>query len=135
MNDTIPTIGEHRGVPLHDCQSPERLDVVRQDIDAVHEMSDVMELFDAAGDAGRAPEARLLAAAKLEAALNLAAERREVRPPVDIGKVRASVAGLDSQNWRDPARYCSLLDAEHERAVPRDSSEDRFTAATSKATD
>jgi hypothetical protein len=35
---------------------------------------------------------------------------REKRPLIDLVRVQASVAGLNSVNWRHPEYYASLLD-------------------------
>jgi hypothetical protein len=64
-----------------------------------------------AADPQEPPEARLFAASKVEVEYELAAEERRNRPVVDLDCVRASVAGLDSVEWRDPDRYGTLLDA------------------------
>jgi hypothetical protein len=109
-DDAIPVIGLHRGVPLEDQQSPERLALVRAEIDLVLGMTDVGELADYAGNPWHAPEARLLAAAMAETAWTVAAETRALRPAISLEKLHASVAGLGSRTWRDPDRYCSLLD-------------------------
>jgi hypothetical protein len=109
-DDAIPVIGLHRGVPLEDQQSPERLALVRAEIDLVLAMNDPGELADYAGNSCHAPEARLLAAAMAETAWTVAAETRALRPAISLEKLHASVAGLGSRTWRDPDRYCSLLD-------------------------
>jgi len=116
----LPTAGVHRGVALFADQSPERIEsVVRPAIDAVLGMASAIALVAYAGDAQHPPEARLLAAARVEALWQLAAEGRAVRPLVDLDRLRASVAGLDSQVWVDPERHGSLLDSTGavERAV------------------
>jgi hypothetical protein len=59
------------------------------------------------------------AAAKLVALTQLAHEGRE-RPLIDLDRVRALAAGLNSRRWRDPDRYCSLLEPDHGRAVRRE---------------
>jgi hypothetical protein len=104
----IPTVGVHRGIGLHDHQTPARL--VKAAIDRVARMSDVMELVDFAADAVQPPEARLFAANKAEIHYQLAAEERRNRPAIDLDRLRATVSGLDSVVWRDPYRYGSLLD-------------------------
>ncbi|MGY2935990.1 hypothetical protein ACVWZ6_005592 [Bradyrhizobium sp. GM6.1] len=109
-DDKIPTIGTHRGVGLHDQQTPERLDVVRGDIDQVFAVVDIRELFRIAASPRWAPEARLLAAAMLEAMMAIAADERKVRPAIDLDRVRAAVAGLDSVKWRDRLYFASMLD-------------------------
>jgi len=121
--DRIPAIEIYRGCRVHVDQSPERIaSVVRPALDRVIEIDDVHALLAICRDTGEPPECRLLAAAKIEAAHQLAAESREVRPLVDLALVRAIVAGLDSMRWRDPRYFCSLLDIEPpgpRRAVPR----------------
>lgn len=110
-NDTsIPVVGIHRGVALHDCQSEERLIVVRKAIDDVYGIDEFRKLIVVAGNPCWPPEARLFAAAKVEAVHAIAADRREVRPNIDLEFVRATVAGVNSVKWRDPIYFCSLLD-------------------------
>jgi hypothetical protein len=109
-DDAIPVVGFHRGVGLHDQQSAERLDEVRRAIDRVFDQHDHIELLGIARSPAWPPEARLFAAAKLQAVYELAAQDREKRPFIDLARVEASVAGLNSQNWRDPWYYASMLD-------------------------
>jgi hypothetical protein len=123
----IPLCDHHRGVGLHDHQGPERLAVVRAEIDFVlDKLEDVAALYAFAGDVANAPESRLLAAAKIQGIWQLRAERREVRPAgVSLEKVRAVVAGLNSEGWRDRNFFCSMLDIRPPgrgtfRAVPRE---------------
>lgn len=108
--DQIPTVETYRGVGLHDQQSPARLETVRQAIDGVFAMADSHQLLAVAKEPVWPPEARLLAAAKLEAMMQIAADERKVRPAIDLDYVRAIVAGVDSATWRHPRLYCSLLD-------------------------
>ena len=114
----IPTIAVHRGVGIHANQPPARIKAVRAAIDHVAKMSDVTELVDFAADAMQPPEARSFAAGKAEVHYQLAAEERRNRPAIDLDRLRASVAGADSLEWRDPDRYASLLDAGD--SVPRE---------------
>jgi hypothetical protein len=117
----IPTVATHRGVGIHDHQTPARISVVRAAIDRVAAMSDILELTDFAADPQQPPEARLFAASKVEVEYELAAEERRNRPTIDLDRVRASVAGLDSLTWRDPDRYGSLLEhggVEREEPLP-----------------
>src|SRR5262245_14071240 len=109
-DDAIPTIGLHRGVPLEDQQSPERLALVRAEIDHVLGMTKAIALADYAGDAWHSPESRQLAAAMAESMWAVASETRANRPPIDLERLRASTAGLGSRRWRDPWRHASLLD-------------------------
>jgi hypothetical protein len=106
----IPTIATHRGIGIHDHQSPARIRTVKAAIDRVALMSDILELADFAADPQQPPEARMFAASKVEVEYELAAEERRNRPTIDLDRVRATVAGLDSLVWRDPDRYASLLD-------------------------
>jgi hypothetical protein len=43
-----------------------------------------------------------------------------VRPDIDREDVEAATAGLSAVGWADPFRYCSVLDAHHERAAERE---------------
>jgi hypothetical protein len=111
MNDQIPIIGEYRGVGLHNHQTAERIAVVKRAIDDVFAMSDDWhDLLEVVKNPRWPPEARLLAGAMLKATQAIAADKREVRPGIDLAFVRACLAGVGSQTWRDPACYASLLD-------------------------
>jgi hypothetical protein len=107
----IPTIATHRGVGIHDHQTPARVKVVKAAIDRVARMSGILELADFAADPQQPPEARMFAASKIAVEYELCAEERRNRPTIDLDRVRATVAGLDSLVWRDPDRYGTLLDA------------------------
>ena len=100
----------HRGVPLEDQQSDERLALVRAEIDLVLGMSDPGELADHAGDPRHSPEVGSLRPPWRRAIWTMAAETRAVRPVISLEKLHASVAGLGSGTWRDPDRHASLLD-------------------------
>ena len=81
-------------------------------------------MADFAADSMQPPEARLFAAGKAEVHYQLAAEERRERPVIDLDRLRATVAGADSLEWRDPYRYCSLLDhGGIERETPLDDAE------------
>jgi hypothetical protein len=111
MSDKIPIVETYKGVVIHDAQLSARIEgVVKPEIDRVHAMTDPSSLFGFAGDSINCPEARLLAAARCEAAWELAAESREARPDVDLVMLRALTAGLDFVGWRDPFAYTTLLD-------------------------
>ena len=56
------------------------------------------------------PEARLFAGAKLEALYQIATDLREARPQIDLQYVKAVLAGVNSEFWRDSDQYCSMLD-------------------------
>jgi len=118
--DRIPIVGTHRGIGLHDCQSAERLELVRAAIDRVFHMENILDLVDFAADRLQPPEARMYAASKVKALYELAAERRENRPEVNLDRVRASVAALDSAGVRSKWRYTSIYDPYHDRAVERE---------------
>lgn len=122
MSDNIPIVEVFRGVGVHDCQPTERIEgVVKPAIDHVHALDTLAELRAYAGDVTRPPEARLFAAAKCEAVFQIAVGERRERPNVNLEQVRASVAGLNSQYWRDTSRYCSLLDSRSiDQAVRRE---------------
>ena len=113
----IPIVEVYRGVGLHDQQDADRLKIVRAAIDVVTAMSNILDLVDFAADRMQPPEARLFAASKVESLYELAAERRENRPKVDLLWLGAVTAGLDSEGWRSPWLYGALPDRE---GVPRE---------------
>jgi hypothetical protein len=118
--DTIPAIGEHRGVKLNHFQSPERLAAVRADIDDAYALGSPSELARFALDNSRAPEARLLAAGKVDVLADATVrERRTLDLPYSLLKVRAAVAALDSLAWLDHAIYGSMLGHHEQGAVYR----------------
>lgn len=102
----------YRGVTIHSFQTRERIESrVKPEIDRVMGMNDIDQLFRYCRDLTCPPEARLLAAAMLEAIFNLAVEERRERPDIDLSLVRAHVAGLDEGNaFRSPWRYGSIAE-------------------------
>ena len=87
-------------------------------------MSDPGELADYAADPRHSPESRQFAAAMAESTWTMAAETRAIRPPIDMERLHASIAGLGSRRWRDPWRHVSLLDHDGvERERPLDNLE------------
>ncbi|MFO1118336.1 MAG: hypothetical protein U1E28_21915 [Beijerinckiaceae bacterium] len=109
--DDFPIIDRHCGVGIHDFQTPARIaTIVKPAIAAVAGMNDVFGLADYAANYLKPPEARLFAAAKVEAAHAIATDERRVRPDVDLEKVRASVAGLRDLRWSSLSHYCSAFD-------------------------
>lgn len=111
-DDQIPVVEIYRGVGIEDRQPLERIEfIVKPAIDRVHAMGDPDLLAAYADDADNPPEARLFAAAKVEVELEIATAERRLRPVTSLEQLRAIVAGLGSRRWRDPDRYCSLLDA------------------------
>jgi hypothetical protein len=107
---TIPFCETYRGVGVHVFQSTERIGKVRAAIDKVYAIGDLDELFAYACASRNPPEASLFAAAKLEATWEQAVENREARPPVNLERLRAAVAMLDSLGWISLWQYGSLLD-------------------------
>jgi hypothetical protein len=119
LRDAIPTIETYRGIGIHDCQPRERIErVIKPEIDIVAGMVDPLALFAYAADPLHSPEARIAAAARCEAAAGIVTARRERGPAVDIDKLRAAVAGLDSKVWRSPTYYGTDLD--HRAGVLRE---------------
>jgi hypothetical protein len=109
-DDVIPICDFHRGIGLHDHQSPARLKVVRKDTDSAFKLTDVNALYAFCADNMKAPEARIFAKLKLIALWNEAAEKRRARPVVDRQKLEAMTNALDSRIWRSPTHYGSDLD-------------------------
>ena len=91
--------------------------MVKAAIDRVARMSDVLELASFAADVLEPPEARLFAANKVEVEYQVAAEERRNRPIINLDVVRATVAGLDSVEWRSPVVYGTDLEDD---GVPRE---------------
>jgi hypothetical protein len=120
-DDSIPFVEIYRGIGIEDQQPLARIElVVKPAIDCVHAMGDPDLLAAYAANADNPPEARLFAAAKVEVELEIATAERRLRPVASLEQIRASVAGLGSRRWRDPDRYCSLLEhggAERERPL------------------
>jgi hypothetical protein len=120
----IPTIAAHCGIGIHDHQTPARIKIVKAAIDRVARMSDILELAAFAADPWQPPEARMFAASKIECEYELAAEERRNRPIIDLERVRATVAGLDSVEWRSPVVYgTDLQSGGVEREEPLDEEE------------
>lgn len=108
--DRIPIVETYRGVGIHAFQPRERIErIVRPAIDTVHGISDAAALAAYLGDPTHPPEARLFAAARVEALWQLAAENRELRPKIDLIELRARAAGLGSLRWMDVRHYGTLL--------------------------
>lgn len=115
----LSTAEIYRGVKVFGLQPVERIEaIVKPAIDAVFLITDARALVRYAADPANPPEARLFAAARVEATWQLAAEGRAVRPPVDLEYLRAVTVGLDSIHWVSPWRHGSLFD--RERAILRD---------------
>ena len=111
MSATIAIVKIYRGVGIHDCQPRERIEgMVKPAIDAVHKLTSAKRLASYCEDVTRPPEARLFAAAKVEAMFEVATDARTPRPDVDLERVQACVAGLSSRGWRSPQHYGSILD-------------------------
>lgn len=117
----LPTAETYRGVKIFGLQPLGRIEtVVKPAVDTVYLITDARILVDYAADASHPPEARLFAAARVEAIWQLAAEGRVVRPAVSLDYLHAATAGLDSMQWVSPWRHGSLFDRTGaiERDVP-----------------
>lgn len=107
--DRIPTIGTHRGVRLHADQSPERLAVVRAEIDQVFGLEGrTDELFRWVKWRPNSPESRLLAGALISAAHQVAVEQRRPGPGIDLALLGAHLAGLDGDRARDRIHFDTM---------------------------
>jgi hypothetical protein len=120
LTDELPTSETYKGVAIFAGQPKRRVALVKKEIDKVAKISDLTQLYEIAGDCSWSPEARLFAEARCIAGLQLATERRQARPDIDKEDVVACTAGLAVLRWAHPDKYCSLLDSDHERAVPRE---------------
>jgi hypothetical protein len=89
-DDVIEIVELYRGVGIESDQPRERIEhVVKPQIDIVHDIDDPDQLLAYADNARNPPEARLLAAAKCEAAFEISTEERRLRPPIDMERARA----------------------------------------------
>ena len=104
----IPMVEMYRGVGLHDQQSPERLELVRREIDLVLAMTKPRDLFKFACNERNAPEARLLAEAHVRGPARAGGRKPFAAPVINLDQLHAYCAGLNSQSWRNPWRYGSL---------------------------
>jgi hypothetical protein len=116
----MPVATRYKGVAIFAGQSAKRVALVRKEIDKIGKITDLRQLFAIASNCSWSPEVRIYAAARCLAGLQRAAERREARPDIDPERVAACTAGLASLRWAHPDRFCSLFDADHERAVKRE---------------
>jgi hypothetical protein len=116
----MPVALTYKGVAIFAGQSVKRVRLLKLEIDKVNKISDLMQLFEIAGDVAWSPEARLFAGARCIAGLQLLTERREARPDISREDVEARTAGLASLTWANPSRHCSDLDAHPERAARRE---------------
>jgi hypothetical protein len=104
----IPVVAFHRGVGLHEHQDPERLALVRAEVDQVLELQgDVRALFDWVEWRPHSSESRLLAAALIRANCEAASERRRSAPPVDLQLLDCLIAGLGTVQGRSRFDYDS----------------------------
>ena len=60
MSDTLPIACDHKGVGIHANQPAKRVALVKREIDKVTRISDLVQLYEIAGDCSWSPEARLL---------------------------------------------------------------------------
>jgi hypothetical protein len=116
----MPIATTYKGVAIFAGQSAKRVGLVKKEIDKINKISDLLQLFEIAGDVAWSPEARLLSAAKCIGGLERATERREARPDIAREDVEARTAGLASLTWAHALKYCSLFDAHDERAAMRE---------------
>jgi len=120
LSDEMPISGTYKGVAIFAGQPAKRVALVKREIDKIGKINDLAKLFEIAGDCSWSPEGRLFSAARCIAGLELATERREVKPHFDREDVESRIAGLAAAGWADPDRYCSLLDVHSERAAKRE---------------
>jgi hypothetical protein len=120
---------KYRGVRLHADQSPDRLRLVRAELDLVWSENDLVNLIQWAGSCRNAPESRILAGMKAVKILEAVGDQRQRRPGgLSVASVRAMTAGLSERSgWLNPFLYASDLDHDAEvNAVPREKPLDRY---------
>ena len=109
-DDKIVPVEFYKGVPIHDCQPADRIEVVKRDIDRVLVMEDEKELFEFLSNYHLSPEGRILAGTKLKMLHEVAIAERRERPAVGMDVIVAWLCGLDSRRWRSTTHYGSGLD-------------------------
>lgn len=138
MQNPIPSIGLHRGVPLHNHQDEARLAIVRADIDDVYTLQGrTAALARFADDPRRAPEARAFAAELALSDIRRAADRRRARRvTVEPEVLEMHAIGCSCETWRCETHYCSSTESFNptkgrepvERDRPLPSLEERLAA-------
>src|SRR5262245_65954738 len=98
----MPIATSYKAVGIHAGQSAKRVALVKREIDKVARISDLLKLYEIAGDCGWSPEARIFAGGKCVAGLELATERREAKPDIAREDVERRTAGLTAIQWADP---------------------------------
>jgi hypothetical protein len=106
-SDRIPVVETYRGVGIHVFQPPERIALVKREIDHVYTINDIEELWKYADSNRNSPESRLFAIELVNAMWAAAEEKQTKRPDVDIVKVRACVIGLDTLRLMSSEYYTS----------------------------
>jgi hypothetical protein len=101
------TTVEYRGVTLPEGASEAFLAAARAGIDRAYATNDPLVLLAIADDLYMPMEARKFAKARILALHEQAVERREIRPDIDLLRVKASALGYGwpsvtiwSANWR-----------------------------------
>jgi hypothetical protein len=115
-----PVASFYKGAPIFAGQPAKRVRLVKAEIDRVNRTGDLIRLSTIALDCSWSPEARIAAGAKCLAGLQRATELRQPRPDINAQAVKAHTGALASRGWANPYDYCSLFDANHQNAVPRE---------------
>jgi hypothetical protein len=122
IDDDVPVAERYRQVGIHADQSPERIRLVRREVDRVFDQinGDIVQLVEWAIDARHSPESRQLAGVLAEALHESSAEARQYTA-VDLRRIRAITRGfaLNSRLWRCQFRYTSILDPDWRHALER----------------
>jgi hypothetical protein len=99
-NDARSSGEIYRGARILPYSSPDRVATVKQEIDEVWALADAQPLFEVLGNNSSSPEARLFAAARLEALLETGARCHHCGRSVDGQLIRACIVGLyDAEAW------------------------------------
>src|SRR5215813_13352087 len=100
----MPIATTHKGVGIHAGQPAKRVALVKKEIDKVARISDLMRLYEIAGDVSWSPEARVFAGARCRAGLEIAIERREARPAIGVEAIECRIAGCGRSHRRGGVR-------------------------------
>ena len=106
----MPTVGEHRGIPLFDFQPPERLERVRKEIDKTFEMRDFDDLVAYLKDWHNPPEARAFAYMRIKGAFEVRSNDHAHRGDIDLAQLKVYIAGWDSLLWNHTSHYVLMFE-------------------------
>ena len=131
-NDDIAVVERYRGCGLHDCQSTERLRVVRAAIDHVYTLDQMLDLVEHAGDVRNPPESRVLAVVCYRALWELSQEARLPQPIISVAHVEALPLAV-GRGRGEARRISAVSSTPTTRTRPRASSRSTIRSSAHRA--